>query len=162
MGGAMLRGWINSGATYDVHVFEPNPGNELAGLIGAAGWKLNPDFLSAGPMELVVLAVKPQAFKDACSETLSLLCTPATLVVSIMAGTTMATISEGTGAERVVRAMPNTPGQIGQGITACVPGSGVDEAARQDVVDLLAPLGELVWLNSEKDIDLATAVSGSG
>jgi pyrroline-5-carboxylate reductase len=162
MGGAMVRGWAETGLAYDVHVFEPNPGIELSGLIGASGWQLNPEPPVAGTMDLVIVAVKPQAFKDACSETLSLLCTPETLVVSIMAGTTMATISEGTNAQRVVRAMPNTPGQIGQGITACALGPGVDEADRQHVIDLLTPLGEVVWLGSEKEIDLATAVSGSG
>jgi pyrroline-5-carboxylate reductase len=158
----MLRGWAQIGLPFDVHVFEPNPSADLAELIGANGWRLNPDLLNTGAMELVVLAVKPQAFKDTCTETLSLLCTPSTLVVSIMAGTTMATIAEGVGVDRVVRAMPNTPGQIGQGITACVLGPMVGDDARDKVEAMLRPLGEIVWLASEKEIDLATAVSGSG
>lgn len=162
MGSAMIRGWVEAGLAYDVHVFEPHPSPDLADMIGAAGWTLNPELLHTGAMELVIVAVKPQSFKDACTETLSLLCTPSTLVVSIMAGTSMASIAEGTGAARIVRAMPNTPGQIGQGITACTLGPGVDDGARQQVIELLSPLGGLVWLSSEKEIDLATAVSGSG
>jgi pyrroline-5-carboxylate reductase len=162
MGSAMVRGWAEAGLPYDVTVFEPNPSNDLAALIGGLGWQLNPEVLNAGAMEIIVLAVKPQAFKDACSETIAYLCTPTTLVLSIMAGITTNTISEATGAEYIVRAMPNTPGQIGHGITACVLGAGVDDAGRAQVDTLLNPLGEVVWLDQERDIDLATAVSGSG
>lgn len=162
MGGAMLRGWTDARLAFDVHVFEPSPMPEVAGLIGAAGWQLNPDPQITGPMDLVVLAVKPQAFKDACNQSLALLCAPATLAVSIMAGTTISTIMAGTTVERVIRAMPNTPGQIGRGITACVRGPEVTDEDQGLVEAMLRPLGKVLWLDNERDVDLATAVSGSG
>ena len=108
MGGAMLSGWLAQGLSPGrVVVIEPTPSAEINAL-AAKGVKLNPK--DAGTIETLVLAVKPQLFRDA-SVALKPLVTPSTLVVSIMAGMTIAGISQACGGA-VVRAMPNTPAVI--------------------------------------------------
>jgi pyrroline-5-carboxylate reductase len=84
------------------------------------------------------------------------------LVISVMAGLSLARIIESTGAAKVIRAMPNTPGQIGRGITAYFCDAAVGKDDEIFGVSLLAPLGKIEKLSSEKQMDAVTAVSGSG
>lgn len=160
MGGAMLRGWSDQDLGIDLSVYEPVPDGNLAELIGSRGWRLNEP--TAMRPDVVVLAVKPQSFAQACEDTISELTGPDTLVISIMAGISTQRLAESTGSNRIVRAMPNTPGQIGMGITAyfCVPTVGEDGEAR--AVAMLAPLGPVEKVGTEKQMDAVTAVSGSG
>jgi pyrroline-5-carboxylate reductase len=162
MGGAMLRGWADQGLAMDLAVFEPVPTGDLAELIGARGWTLNPVRETLAARDLVVLAVKPQSFAQACAETLAGLIGPDTLVISIMAGISAQKLSEGTGSRRVVRAMPNTPGQIGAGITPYFCGPNVGDEGEALTVSLLSPLGAVERVAAEKHMDAVTAVSGSG
>lgn len=115
------------------------------------------------PAELiVVLAIKPQIFPSV-APALQSLAVGGALFLSIMAGVTLERLdaaSGGTG--RVVRAMPNTPAAIGAGITAAVAGAGVGSGDIEAVDRLLGPTGELLWLDDERDLDIVTAVSGSG
>jgi pyrroline-5-carboxylate reductase len=124
-----------------------------------AGVVVNPP--DPGPVDVVVLAVKPQTFADAAAKA-RLACGPNTLVVSVMAGVTLAALSRGLETDRVIRAMPNTPGQIGQGVTAYV----ASPACRPDDLELaeqlLAPLGAVEPIPTERLMDVVTAVSGSG
>ena len=110
---------------------------------------------------VVVLAVKPQDF-PAVGGALQGLILPEQLVVSIMAGVTMRTLRERLGHRAVVRAMPNTPAQIGQGLTAWTPSPEVTEAQRELVGRMLDTLGRAILVPDERHIDMATAVSGSG
>ncbi len=107
-----------------------------------------------------MVALKPQMFREA-GAMLKSLSGPTTLVVSIMAGTTMASIAEVCGGA-VVRAMPNTPAAIGRGITVAVAANNVS-AARRAVADaLLRATGSVEWIDDEQLMDAVTAVSGSG
>src|SRR6516165_8568357 len=103
-----------------VVVFEPAPSAEIAAL-AARGARLNPK--DAGAISTLVIAVKPQSFREA-GATLKSHVAPATLVVSLMAGTTIKSLQETVGGA-VVRAMPNTPAAIGRGITVAVADKGV-------------------------------------
>src|SRR5437762_13688141 len=85
----------------------------------------------------------------------------ATLVVSIMAGTTILSLEEVCGGA-VVRAMPNTPAAIGRGITVAVADAGVSAAQRAVADALLRAIGSVEWTGDEKLMDAVTAVSGSG
>ena len=83
-------------------------------------------------------------------------------MISIAAGISLATLAAGLGTERVIRTMPNTPAQIGKGITGAVRARRSATADR-DVADaLLGAAGEVVWFDDESKLDAVTAVSGSG
>jgi pyrroline-5-carboxylate reductase len=84
-------------------------------------------------------------------------------MISIAAGTSIATLRKawGSGA-KILRAMPNTPGAIGQGISAIFAPPNISQNKKKTTEQLLAPLGETIWVNREKLIDVTTAVSGSG
>ena len=158
MGGAMLTGWLAQGLDAKrVVVFEPAPSAEIAAL-AARGVRLNPN--AAGAISTLVIAVKPQSFREA-GATLKSHVAPATLVVSIMAGTTIKSLQETVGGA-VVRAMPNTPAAIGRGITVAVTGKGVSAAQRATADALLRATGAVEWVDDEGLMDAVTAVSGSG
>lgn len=158
MGGAMLTGWLAGGLdARRVVVLEPHPSDEIRAL-AAKGVRLNPR--EATPAETLVLAVKPQTFPEA-GPMLKPLVGPSTLVVSIMAGTTVTAI-EKTCSGMVVRAMPNTPAAIGRGITVAVPAGNVSAAQRATADALLRAIGAVEWVTDEKLMDAVTAVSGSG
>jgi pyrroline-5-carboxylate reductase len=162
MGGAMLRGWAERKLDMDLTLFEPVPSPELAELVGSRGWRLNPDPVALGTVDAVIIGVKPQSFSIACEQTIHALTAPHTLVVSIMAGLSTTKIAEATQTTRVIRAMPNTPGQIGRGITAYFTGHDVTPADEAFAIELLEPLGGVEKLTTEKQLDAVTAVSGSG
>ncbi|MDP2006489.1 MAG: pyrroline-5-carboxylate reductase [Rubrivivax sp.] len=108
----------------------------------------------------VVWAVKPQLFAEAAAP-----CAPfigGALQVSVMAGVRCASVTQASGSARVVRAMPNTPALIGQGIAGLYATPAVDTAARAEVDTLFAPTGSAMWLPREEDLDAVTALSGSG
>jgi pyrroline-5-carboxylate reductase len=162
MGRALVRGWLQAvrcggGLTLTAHDpdFDPLLEQELV----RAGAVVNP--ASGGPADALVLAVKPQVFPDVAAKARALI-GPQTLVVSVMAGVTIGALSRALGTDRVVRTMPNTPGQIGQGVTAFVASSACQEAEKALVRQLLAPLGSVEEIAAERLIDVVTAVSGSG
>jgi pyrroline-5-carboxylate reductase len=158
MGGAMLTGWLAQGLDPNrVVVIEPVPAAEISAL-AAKGVRLNPK--QADPVETLVVAVKPQSFREA-SPHLMPLTSPTSLTVSIMAGTTIASIEE-VCRGAVVRAMPNTPAAIGRGITVAVGAKNVTAAQRATADALLSATGSVEWVDDESLMDAVTAVSGSG
>ncbi|WP_050424918.1 pyrroline-5-carboxylate reductase [Bradyrhizobium tropiciagri] len=160
MGGAMLTGWLAQGlAPKQVAVIDPHLSPEISAL-AAKGVRLNPQATELGTVDTLVVAVKPQSFRDA-GAALNALVGPSTLVVSIMAGTTIAALEEVVGGA-VVRAMPNTPAAIGRGITVAVPSKRVTAAQRAMTDALLKATGLVEWVDDENLMDAVTAVSGSG
>jgi pyrroline-5-carboxylate reductase len=160
MGGAMLTGWLARGLdARHVAVLEPQPSAEISAL-AAKGIRLNPAPKDVGAAATLVVALKPQSFREA-GGALKLFAGPATLVVSIMAGTTIASISEICGGS-VVRAMPNTPAAIGRGITVAVAANNVSATQRAIADALLRATGAVEWVDDESLMDAVTAVSGSG
>lgn len=160
MGGAMLSGWLDGGLDPKrVTIIEPYPSDDTRGFV-SRGVHLNPDMKSAGTADVLVLAVKPQMFRDAGPQLRSLV-GPSTLVVSIMAGTTIAALGDVCGG-RVIRAMPNTPAAIGRGITVAVSANNVAPEQRNVANALLRGTGSVEWVDDEALMDAVTAVSGSG
>ena len=158
MGGAMLTGWLAGGLdAARVVVVEPFPSDDIRAL-AASGVRLNPK--DAGTADTLVVAVKPQMFREA-GPALKQMVGPDTLVVSIMAGTPMAALEQACGG-MVVRAMPNTPAAIGRGITVAVAASHVSAAQRATADALLRATGTVEWIDDEGLMDAVTAVSGSG
>jgi len=110
--------------------------------------------------DAVVWAVKPQSFKEAAAP-----CAPfvgAAMHLSVMAGIRSDAIAQATGSDRIVRSMPNTPALIGQGISGLYARPAVTAFERAQVEALLAPTGDVVWVEREVDLDAVTALSGSG
>lgn len=162
MGFAMLQGWAGLGLVGpDTVVIEPYPSDALKALCAEKGARLNPEGATPEPQTLV-LAVKPQML-DAAADKLAALAGPQTLIVSILAGKSIADVAgRAPRAGGVVRAMPNTPAAIGRGITGVAASAGVTQAQRATADRLLAAVGRVEWLADEGLIDAVTAVSGSG
>jgi pyrroline-5-carboxylate reductase len=116
---------------------------------------------SKGDGSVVLLCVKPQRL-NAVLRDLSGSVNEEQLVISIVAGTTIDTISEALDSRLVVRAMPNTPSQIGRGMTAWTCSAGVDAGHKQTVKVLLSALGKELFVETENMIDMATSLSATG
>jgi len=111
--------------------------------------------------DVVVLAIKPQNLVEAMAE-LSGQLKPVQLVLSIIAGARIDTLCLGLNHSCVVRAMPNTPAQIGEGMSVWTATSEVTEPQKGWASSILGAMGKEIYVDDEKYIDMATAVSGSG
>ena len=111
--------------------------------------------------EIAVLAVKPQNLGEVLAG-LTGKGAPGQAVLSIVAGASIRAVSAGLGHDRVIRAMPNTPGQVGAGITVWTCTGSVTATQRQAAAGILQALGEEVAVQDEKLIDMATALSAGG
>ena len=157
MGSALLSGWLAAGLPpASVWVLEPNPSDWLRG----TGVHLNQGVPPAPAVAL--LAVKPQMM-GAALPALQALGNGKTLVISIAAGTSIATFEAVFGASTpIVRTMPNTPAMVGRGITGLCHNAHATAADIALAQALMAAVGEVVLLDTEGQIDAVTAVSGSG
>jgi len=157
MGSAMLAGWLARGLPKtSVWVLDPFPSDWLRG----TGVHINAD-LPAAPA-IVLVAVKPQMMTEALP-TLRAMGNGKTLFVSVAAGTPIGFFEQTLGADTpIVRAMPNTPAAISQGITAIVANDPAGSQGLDEAELLLTAVGEVVRLTEESLIDAVTGVSGSG
>ncbi|MEO0398849.1 MAG: pyrroline-5-carboxylate reductase [Pseudomonadota bacterium] len=161
MGGAMLRAWLDAGLAEpsEVAVFDPAPSDALTALADANGFSLNAD--PAGiKSDVAVFAVKPQKAREVAPRYAAL--TDGAVVLSIMAGFSVASLESVLGPRAFVRAMPNLPAQIGVGVTGLYAAPRVNDQERAIIDALIAPTGRGVWVEDEAHIDAVTAVSGSG
>ena len=157
MGGAMLGGWLAAGRDpRQIVVVEPEPSEMQALMTPGLRLEERPPDVRA---HTIVIAVKPQGLEEIIP-TLRPLCDEDTLIVSIAAGITVATLST-LGEGPVVRAIPNTPAAVGKGATVAF-ANALGDAQRSFVDKLLGSIGLVRWVDSEDLIDAATAVSGSG
>lgn len=160
MGMALARGWLKAGLAPDELVLvDPAPAESTVAFAAEQGVRL-----LASPagilIHVLVLAIKPQIMTRVLSEVRPMVGMH-TLVISIAAGINLSAIAKGLGTDRVIRTMPNTPAQIGKGITGAVPLKVSDEdKALADA--LMRAAGEVLWFDAEARLDAVTAVSGSG
>jgi pyrroline-5-carboxylate reductase len=157
MGSAMLQGWLNQGLLPEnVWVIDPQPSD----WVRSTGVHINTDL--PAQVSVALLAVKPQMMREALPK-LAPLSQSDTVFLSIAAGTSIETYEEILGsASIIVRAMPNTPAAIGQGITALIGNSLSDEDALELSETLLSAIGQTVRLDRESQMDAVTGLSGSG
>ena len=162
MGGAMLEGWIASGLKGDaVTVIDPLPAPQLTTFCKANGVHLNPATPPAMP-QVLVLGIKPQML-DAAAPVLAPLAGAETLVVSILAGKTIANLKARLPQARaLVRSMPNLPASVGRGISGAVASLEVSAEQKSIADTLLKGVGRVEWVDREELIDAVTGVSGSG
>jgi len=163
MGGALLAGWLREGLDpTSVYVQDPTPAAEAAALMASHGIRVRHQAKLPTAPAVVLLAVKPQIIDDVLP-TLASAIGPSTVLLSIAAGRALANLAAhlppGTA---IVRAMPNTPAAIGQGMTVACASAEVtrDQALRCNM--LLEAVGDVIWMDDESLIDAVTAVSGSG
>ncbi len=158
MAGAMAAGWRERGMARSFAVdpaMPPTLGPEITVIADPA--QLPGDFAPA----CVVLAVKPQSASAALPAYQRF--AGSAVFLSIMAGRTLAGLSTTLGHDAaIVRAMPNTPAAIRQGITVACAGPGVSAGQRALCDDLLAAIGVVAWVDDEALLDAVTAVSGGG
>ena len=162
MGSAMLRGWRAEGVdAQQLHVIDAQDGAiEQARSLGVeASSSLAADI--AQP-DVIVFAVKPQQI-DTLVPQFADLAARGAVVLSVAAGKPISAYERLLGgAPMIVRAMPNTPAAIGQGITALVANGAVGAEQKATCEHLLSAVGEVVWLDDESLMDAVTAISGSG
>jgi pyrroline-5-carboxylate reductase len=160
MGSAMLEGWLARGlAAADVVVSEPvealHP--KMPGLRAVASSSAVRD-----TPEIVVLAVKPQSMDEALRD-LKRFADAGAVFLSIAAGKTLKYFAAHLGnAAKVVRAMPNTPAAVRQGISVATAAPGVSAAEKARCHTLLEGVGQVLWVDDESLMDPVTALSGSG
>ena len=111
--------------------------------------------------EIVILAIKPQNLAAVMAELKGHL-KPSQLVLSIVAGAGIDTLCKGIGHRQIVRAMPNTPARIGEGVTVWTATDEVTEQQKAKAASILGVMGKEIQVGDERYIDMATAVSGSG
>ena len=161
MGMALARGWLQGGLpAQSLHLVDPAPHGSVVEFAQARGVSIGPA-APESPAGILVIAVKPQVV-DQVFPALRRSVNDETLVLSIAAGISVRRLSEGLGTRRVIRTMPNTPAQVGKGVTGLVRGADVTDADWDIAHALFSASGLVVDLPDEGDIDALTAVSGSG
>lgn len=159
MGGALAEGWRRTGAfaATDLILRDPHPGPDALAA-AAAGARLNPPDADLAQARIVLMAVKPQVWREAAAVYEPLLA-PDAVIVSIAAGVRAKDIKEAFGGRPTARVMPTTGVAIAQGVASIF---STDEAARRCAHALFDPVATAVDLDDEGLMDAATAVSGSG
>lgn len=163
MGEATVRGLVRRKLVAPGNIIAAHPRSERRdALVEAYGIRCEADNPRAvAEAGVVVLAVKPQILGEVMTSMMGGLSEDA-LVISFVAGISIAAIERGLGVRRVFRVMPNTPGQIGRGISVWTAGAGVAEQGRARVKALLSALGTDEFVTHENELDMATALSGTG
>ena len=156
MGGAMLRGWIAGGVEASRFVVVDPVATELSD--GVSLHRTAAEV--AQTFDTILLGIKPQMIGELAPQIAPLL-SPNALVISILAGTTTAALSNHFPGSRIVRLMPNLAAAIGKSPLGLW-SSDLDEDGRGKLDSLLAPLGTPVWLTSENQMNAVTALAGSG
>ena len=161
MANAIIGGLISQGhAPSHIDVVEPfvETRNKLKASYGVDAQAEPGAFLEQAAM--VIWAVKPQTFREAALPVRPH--TQKALHLSVAAGIRSDSIVTWLGTQRVVRAMPNTPALIGKGISGLFARPAVTATEKQQVTQVMAGTGELLWLDTEEKLDVVTALSGSG
>jgi len=163
MAEAMIAGLVTNGlaAAESIVVSGPNLARvEELGKRYRVGF-VTDNAAAAEGAAVVVLAVKPQRL-DRVLQDIRGSVPPTALVISIVAGATIAKIAGGLGHDAIVRSMPNTPAQIGEGITVWTVSETVAEQQKETAREILTAFGDEVFVDEERFLDMATALSGTG
>ena len=162
MAEAMIAGLIREGLAEPGHLLVTGPRvqrvEQLREKFGVRPFTDNAE--AASQADVVVLSVKPQRLTGVMKGLKAI--RPDALVLSIIAGATIRKLSTGLKHHAVVRSMPNTPAQIGEGITVWTASEAVSEEQKKIASAILSALGEEVFVEDEYYLDMATALSGTG
>lgn len=161
MGTAMLMRWLASGMPPEcLTVINRNP--DFHTRLKDTGVTVLADISQAHTVpDIIVLAIKPQQFREQFPHLKAALGSQHTVLLSVMAGVPARRLADLGEHLIIVRAMPNTPSEIGEGVTALF-ADNIDAAARAQIDALMTPLGTHFWCAAEDGLHDATAISGSG
>lgn len=162
MAEAMIAGLLHKELAQPENITISGPREERGGQLHKKyGIKTTTDNAAAvAEADVVVLSVKPQRLSDVMKGLKGI--RSDALVLSIIAGANIKKISAGLKHKSVVRSMPNTPGQIGEGITVWTASKEVTQEQQETARAILGALGDEVFVEDESYLDMATALSGSG
>ena len=164
MNGSIIHGLIKQGvAPEHIIVSNPSPKKRQA-LALSLGIKQTASNVEAARFaDYIVLGVKPHFINDICQEISAETNSDNKCFLSVAAGCTIKQIEQALGKKSaVIRAMPNTPAQLGLGMTGLYANDSVTDSQKQQAEQLMTAAGEIVWLEREEQIDHITSVSGSG
>jgi pyrroline-5-carboxylate reductase len=164
MATSLISGLLASGHTHD-HLLaaDQDEGQRQALRQKYAIEVLNSNIMLAERVDVLILAVKPQSLKSVCTELQQALPVNQSLIISVAAGIRIRQIERWLGhPAAIVRAMPNTPALIQCGASALYANAQVDPAQREQANRILMAAGMTVWLDHEEQMDMVTALSGSG
>jgi pyrroline-5-carboxylate reductase len=163
MAEAMISGLVTEKVVEPTAITASGPRSERGQVLhGKYGITVTTNNLEAiSGASVVVLSVKPQMLPGVMNELKGHI-QPGALVLSIIAGTKIDTIAQGLSHTGIVRAMPNTPAQIGQGITVWTASPDVNDDQRKQAEAILSACGQQVHVDEEDYLDMATALSGTG
>jgi pyrroline-5-carboxylate reductase len=163
MAEAMIAGLIRQSVASPDSLLASGPrlerGEELQEMYGIEPYTDNA--AAARQADVVVLSVKPQRLERVLIGLRGAI-KPSALVLSIVAGASIEKIGDGLGHKRIVRSMPNTPAQIGEGITVWTAAPEVSEDQHEMARQILGALGDEIFVEEEYYLDMATALSGTG
>jgi len=163
MAEAMIAGLVGQNVVSSGSIVASGPGAARVDELGER-YAIRSETNNASAVEdadVVVLAVKPQRLDHVLVDLRGSIKSSA-LVVSIVAGATIEKIATGLDHDVIVRSMPNTPAQIGEGITVWTAAKAVSEAQKETAREILTAFGDEVFLDEERFLDMATALSGTG
>lgn len=163
MGEAIIAGLLRNGLANPEQIAASGPraerANELQSRYGIQ--PMTDNALAARHADVVILAVKPQKLQKVLAGLKGQI-QPNALVLSIVAGASIQSLRDGLGHANIVRSMPNTPAQIGEGITVWIASPAVSEEQAELARQILSALGPEVLVEEESYLDMATALSGTG
>ena len=163
MAESMIAGLLKRGLVPAQHVVASHPREDqrrkLTDRYGITTVESNREAIRDA--DVVLLTIKPQVLKSVMHQLAGEL-TPDQVVVSVIAGAPIDVLVHGLGHQAVARVMPNTPAQVGQGMSVWYTTTGVTLEQRECVQGILTALGEEIWVDEEKYVDMATALSGTG
>jgi pyrroline-5-carboxylate reductase len=164
MAEAMIKGLLGHGLVPAENIIASGPrperGTELEDRYNIRVTEDNA--AAASKRDIVVLSVKPQFLDEVLEELRGGAIKPEGLLLSIVAGTTIGRIARGLNHQAIVRVMPNTPAQVGMGMSVWTATPKTEEAQRAQAQTILAALGEELYVDHEDYLDMATALSGTG
>ncbi len=165
MGSALLESWLNNKIINSATTIDPNKINIKYNQDDTKIYQYN-DLTKAtqkiNNSDCVILAVKPQIMNNIC-EKLAPIINNSSLLLSIAAGQKISNFEKYFGkSQPIIRTMPNTPAAIGAGITAAIQNNQLSDKHIDISEKLLSSVGEVVWLENESQMDIVTAISGSG
>ncbi len=163
MGEAMIKGMVAQGVVQAAHITASDPvaarREQMQSQFGVSTTDSN--LRAVQDADVVVLSVKPQILPRVLAELQGQI-PPTALLLSIVAGVPIQTMQTGLAHDRIVRTMPNTPAQVGKGMTVWVATPAVTPEQRTQTQVILNALGEQVMVEDEHYLDMATGLSGSG
>lgn len=162
MGEAMIQSLLSKNLVTPTKITAGEPRQKRREELQKYGIKVTAENREAARnSRVIVFSVKPQDLKSVLSDLKGFL-KPGQLILSIVAGARLATIGEGLTHNAIVRVMPNTPAQIGEGISVWTATPGVSEEQLGQARTILQALGKELYMGEERFLDMATAVSGTG